>query len=93
MKIEISVSASDDLAEGHLFYEMQEEGLGRYFQTSIMSDIRSLLIYAGVHEVHFEKYHRKIASHFPHAIFYRVENDVILVYAILDTRRDPDHDK
>ena len=90
MMIDMTESASDDIAESHLFYELQEAGLGYYFETSIMSDIRSLVVYAGVHEIHFNKYHRKIASHFPHAIFYRVESGVIRVYAILDTRRNPD---
>lgn len=90
MKIELTLSAADDVAEGHRFYEMQESGLGQYFESSIMSDVRSLVVYAGVHEIHFERYHRMIANHFPYAIYYRIENDKIRVYAILDTRRDPD---
>jgi plasmid stabilization system protein ParE len=89
MRIEITESASDDISESHLFYEMQEPGLGYYFETSMMSEIRSLVVYAGIHEIHFERYHRKITRHFPHAIYYRVENDVIQVYAVLDTRRNP----
>ena len=90
MKIEITLSASDDVAGGHQFYEIQEAGLGHYFESSIMSDIRSLQVYAGIHEIRFEEYHRKIARHFPYAIFYRIEDEVIRVYAILDTRRNPD---
>jgi len=90
MKIEITESASDDIADGHLFYEFQEAGLGYYFESAILTDIRSLNIYAGIHEIHFEKYHRMIANHFPYAIFYQVEADVVRIYAVLDTRRDPD---
>lgn len=90
MKIEITESASDDIADGHLFYEFQEEGLGYYFESTILTNIRSLDIYAGIHEIHFEKYHRMIATHFPYAIFYQVEADTVRVYAVLDTRRNPD---
>jgi hypothetical protein len=90
MKVESTKSASDDIAVGRRFYEMLEAGLGSYFESSIMSDIRSLIVYAGIHEIHFEKYHRKVTRHFPYAIFYRVENDAIRVYAVLDTRRSPD---
>ncbi len=90
MKIEITLSASDDITDGHQFYEMLEAGLGHYFESSIMSDIRSLQVYAGVHKIHFKKYHRKITRHFPYAILYRIEDEVIRVYAVLDTRSNPD---
>ena len=78
MRIEITRSASDDIADGHLFYESREVGVGYYFENSIMSDIRSLIIYAGIHEIHFNGYHRMVTHHFPYAIFYKVE------------RRDPE---
>ncbi|MGD9630787.1 MAG: type II toxin-antitoxin system RelE/ParE family toxin [Pyrinomonadaceae bacterium] len=88
MKIVLTESAADDIAEGYLFYQGQAPGLGDYFESAIFTDIRSLVIYAGVHEVHFGRYFRKITRHFPHAIYYTVEDEVILVHAILDTRRD-----
>lgn len=89
MRIVITESASDDIAEGFLFYEMQEQGLGEYFESSIQADIRSLVIYAGVHEVHFNEFYRKIASRFPYAIYYSIEDETVFIHAVLDTRRDP----
>lgn len=89
MKIVITESASDDIAEAYLFYEEQYTGLGDYFETSLLVDIRSLAIYAGIHEIHFGIYFRKIASKFPHAIYYTLESDIICIYAVADTRRDP----
>ena len=89
MMIVITESASDDIAEGFLFYEMQEQGLGEYFESSIQADIRSLVIYAGVHEVHFNEFYRKIASRFPYAIYYSIEDETVFIHAVLDTRRDP----
>jgi plasmid stabilization system protein ParE len=90
VKIEITRSAANDIADGHLFYEGQEAGVGYYFEKSVMSDIRSLVIYAGIHELHFEGYHRMVTHHFPYAIFYRVEDEVVRVFAVLNTRRDPE---
>jgi len=58
MKIRILASASRDLIEGYRFYEMQAEGVGAYFLDSLYSDIDSLIISAGMHSVHFGKYHR-----------------------------------
>lgn len=89
MKIVITLSAADDIAEGYVFYEAQSPGLGDYFEGSILSDIRSLVIYAGTHEVHFDIYYRKITKRFPYAIYYTFVDDEIRVHAVLDTRRDP----
>ena len=88
MKIEIHDGAEKDLLEGFKFYERQVEGLENYFLDSVFSDIKSLQIYADIHSIHFG-YHRLLAKRFPFAIYYRVQNSVIQVYAILDCRRNP----
>lgn len=89
MKIRILESASQDLIEGFHFYEKQESGLGTYFMDSLFSDIDSLQIYAGTHIVFFSKYHRMLSKRFPFAIYYRVADNEVLVYAVLDCRRNP----
>lgn len=88
MKVEILDEAEEDLVDGFRFYEGQSEGLGEYFLNSLLSDIDSLQIYAGIHAVHFG-YHRLLAKRFPFAIYYRVDNEVTRVYAVLDCRRHP----
>ncbi|MBU1153988.1 type II toxin-antitoxin system RelE/ParE family toxin [bacterium] len=89
MKIQILNSANLDLIDGYRFYEKQAKGLGAYFSDTLFSDIDSLKIYAGVHSIHFEKYHRLLSKRFPFAVYYRVEDKTVLVYAVLDCRRDP----
>jgi len=88
MKVEVLDEAEEDLVDGFRFYEGQAEGLGEYFLDSLSSDIDSLQIYAGIHPLHFG-YHRLLAKRFPFAIYYRVDNEVARVYAVLDCRRDP----
>ena len=73
MKITILESAKDDLKEGYYFYELQERGVGRYFLDSISADIESLRLFAGIHSIHFGKYHRLLSKRFPFAVYYRVE--------------------
>jgi hypothetical protein len=82
-------SAQQDLVEGYWFYEKQESGLGGYFIDSLFSDIDSLQIFAGIHGIHFEQYYRMLSKRFPFAIYYRIDNHVALVYAVLDCRRNP----
>jgi hypothetical protein len=62
---------------------------GRYFRKAINEDLRSLLISAGVHSVVYGL-RRCLSKRFPYAIFYDVKGDLVLVYAILDCRRNPD---
>ncbi len=89
MKIRILGAASRDLIEGYRFYQQQSDGLGDYFLDSLYSDIDSLLISAGVHEVHFGGYHRLLSKRFPFAVYYRLDGSTALVYAVLDCRRSP----
>lgn len=90
MKIKILDSARNDLTIGYYFYENQDAGLGSLFLECLFSEIDSLQTFAGIHEVQFTRYFRLLSRRFPHAIFYRVEKDEILVYAVLDCRMDPD---
>ena len=82
MKINILSSAIEDLYEGRLFYEKQGEGLGEYF-------FDSLVLYGGIHTKVYD-YHRMLSKRFPYAIYYKLEEEThIVVYRVLDLRRDP----
>jgi plasmid stabilization system protein ParE len=89
MKIKILESAKQDLREGYHFYESQETGIGSYFLESLFSDIESLRVFSGIHGVHFGRYHRLLSKRFPFAVYYRIEEDEVRIYAVLDCRRDP----
>jgi len=88
VKIEILDEAQEDLVDGFRFYEAREAGLGSYFLDCLFSDIDSLLLYAGIHQIIFG-YHRCLSKRFPFAIYYDVERELIRVYAVLDCRRNP----
>ena len=88
MRIVILPSARDDLARGVAFYETQGEGLGEYFRESLISDVDSLKIYAGIHQRVFG-FHRLLSKRFPYAIYYLNDKETVFVRAILDCRRDP----
>lgn len=87
-RIRILPEAENDLKMGADFYEAQSDGLGRYFNDCLMSDIESLQIYAGVHPRHHGLY-RCISKRFPFAVFYDTKNNNIDIYAVLDCRQEP----
>ena len=88
-RIQISEEALDDLSDGYRFYETQDQGLGDYFTSCLRADIESLRLYAGIHRVVYQDYHRLLSRVFPFGIFYTVEQDAVMIWAILDMRRDP----
>jgi plasmid stabilization system protein ParE len=89
VNIRILDSALRDLEAVRRFYERLSPGVGDYFLDCLFSDIDSLVIYAGIHRQIFG-FHRLLSKRFPYAIYYRVENERILVFRVLDCRRDPD---
>jgi hypothetical protein len=88
MKVQVLDEAEQDVLDGSRFYEMQGEGIGDYFLNSVLSDIDSLQLYAGIHPVHLG-YHRLLCRRFPFAVYYRIAQNTAQVYAVLDCRQDP----
>jgi hypothetical protein len=88
VRIQVLDEAIVDLADGFRFYERQAEGLGEYFLDSLWSDIHSLSLHGGIHSIH-NSYYRLLSKRFPYAVYYRIEDGVARVRAILDCRRDP----
>ena len=89
-QVRISEEALRDLGEGFLFYEAQEAGLGDYFSACLRADIEGLKISAGVHRIVYQDYHRLLSKIFPYGIFYTLEGSQVVVWAIIDLRKDPD---
>ena len=89
IKIRLLDEAYLDLQAGQLFYEKQAPGLGGYFLDTLISDIDSLAVYAGIHPICFGKYYRMLSKRFPFAVYYRIRAEEVLVYAVLDCRKKP----
>jgi hypothetical protein len=78
MTVVILEDAAEDLESGRHFYESREPGIGDYFVESILSDLGSLVLYAGIHPVRFG-FHRMLSKRFPFGIYYEVEGQTAYV--------------
>ncbi|MBL4775710.1 MAG: hypothetical protein JKY87_06615 [Mariprofundus sp.] len=87
-KIVLLADAAIDLDQGRKFYDKLQVGVGDYFYDSLISDIESLYLYAGIHPCH-DGYHYMLSHRFPFAVYYEVSNSVVIVVAVLDMRRNP----
>jgi len=88
MKVRLLRPALEDLAVAREFYDHQAAGIGGYFFDSMFAEIDSLALHAGIHRVLFG-FHRLLALRCPYAVYYRVIADEVVVFRVLDCRRDP----
>jgi len=79
---------ADDPNDGKAFYEQRESGIGEYFWDSLIADIESLVIYAGVH-IREHGLYRMLSKRFPYAIYYEIVDETAYVIAVLPMRRNP----
>lgn len=88
MKLRILGLAEADLLSGYQFYERQAAGIGSYFLETLLSDIESLHLYAGIHREVFG-FHRLLSKRFPYAVYYTLSGEEVRVWRVLDCRRNP----
>jgi len=88
MTLRVLRRAREDLRLGIQFYNRQQKGLGVYFYDTLISDIESLQIYAGIHP-QTKNYYRALSKRFPYSIYYKIEGDIVKIYAVLDDRSNP----
>jgi plasmid stabilization system protein ParE len=87
-KIIILEEAAKDLEAAFDFYEKQEQGAGKYFTKNLLSDIDKLSTTSGIHNLEFG-FFKKLSQKFPFAIYYKVTIDAVVIYAVLDLRKNP----
>ena len=78
MNVSILPSAIVDIVRMRCFYDNIEYGLGDRFQDYIFGEIDNLVNYAGTNEVHFG-YYRALANRFHQNIYYKIEEDAVVV--------------
>ncbi|HEY0456743.1 MAG TPA: type II toxin-antitoxin system RelE/ParE family toxin [Verrucomicrobiae bacterium] len=88
MTVRVLEAAAADLESAAEFYDKQQPGIGDYFKISLIADIESLILFHGIHTVHWGNY-RMLASRFPFGIYYRETSTEVQVIAVLDLRKNP----
>lgn len=88
MKVLITQSAEQDLADAADFYEGQDAGAGGCFMRHMVAEIDSLSSIGGIHSRRWG-YHKMPTKRFPYLIYYFIKDDTVHVRAVVDGRRDP----
>ena len=89
MTVKLHPQVQTDILRGITFYDSQSHGLGLYFQTMVVSAIDSLQFFPAIH-AKVRGYHRMLVEKFPFAVYYKIFGDMVVVYTILDMRKNPE---
>lgn len=88
MRVRLTALAEFDLAEAQDFYAPNGGWVVEHFMKNIDLALGNLAETAGIHSRYFGHY-RLGVPHFPFSIYYDIEDDAVVVKAILDDRFGP----
>ncbi len=86
----VAPEAEQDLAEAYAWYESRRVGLGEEFMTRVDACIQAIRRTPEMHQIVHENYRRALVRRFPYAVFYEYASDVVMVYCVFHTSRDPE---
>jgi hypothetical protein len=89
MNVDLRPEALSDLVSAAAYFNDISDGWGDHFLRTMEVDLADLGNEAGIHAVYYGLA-CKFAKVFPFAIYYRVEFDSEVVYAILSCRMSPE---
>lgn len=83
------VASDADLEAAFEWYESEQPGLGFEFLDEVRAVYDRILDGPFKYQELRSGIRRALTRRFPYAIFFSIENDFIVIVAILDTARDP----
>jgi toxin ParE1/3/4 len=78
-----------DLLDTFRWYQERREGLGYDFKLCINEIISTIQRNPLIYKIVFLNVRRAVTKRFPFGVFYIVENNSIIVLAVMHARRDP----
>jgi plasmid stabilization system protein ParE len=85
----IRPEAEDDLKEAYSWYEDKRQGLGHDFLLQVDAGLNFVARYPDIHPIEYKGTRKHLIKRFPYKIIYLVENERIIVLAVIHGRRSP----
>jgi plasmid stabilization system protein ParE len=85
----IRPEAEADALEAFRWYNEQVPGLGQEFLAEIDRAIESILAHPEANRKLYREYRRGLMRRFPYSIFYAIDGERLVVFAVLHAARDP----
>jgi plasmid stabilization system protein ParE len=84
-------AALDEYIAAGRYYERQQPGLGDAFTDEVEAGIAFILKGPEVWRVFEGEVRRYLIHRFPYSILYTIEGQRIVIWAVMDLRRDPNY--
>ena len=81
--------AEQDVEDASLWYDSQRKGLGGQFLDEISRTLNAISEYPASFPIVHRNIRRALTRSFPFGIYYRVEEELAVVVAVLHASRDP----
>ncbi|BAY59250.1 hypothetical protein NIES2135_61270 (plasmid) [Leptolyngbya boryana NIES-2135] len=82
--------AEDDSDQGYFWYESKKIGLGREFLTAVDACLQRISRNPRIYQTIYKDYRRAVVRRFPYSILYEETTTEVIVYAVFNSRQDPD---
>jgi plasmid stabilization system protein ParE len=82
--------ARDDLDDAYHWHEQQRQGLGEEFLAAVHTVLARVQENPELYGEVYREVRRGLTARFPYGIFYRVQNERIVVIAVYHSGRDPE---
>ena len=83
-------AALADIEAARQWYEAQRPGLGDEFVDAVDDAMESVLAFPAACPVYYRDARRFLIERFPYCLYYRLENDTVVVVSCLHAARDPE---
>lgn len=83
--------AEADLVEAREWYDRQSDGLGADFLLCVEEVFQQIDRMPAIHQVVYQDVRKALTRRFPYVVYYRVEGEDVIVFAVLHCRRDAHH--
>lgn len=91
LSIKLTASARQDLQDGARYYNRQQPGLGRKFETRLKKSFQKISRMPQAASFAFDEVRYKVVETFPFIITYVFDEKSVIILRIFNTSLDPDN--
>ncbi len=91
MKYSFHPAAEAELIQAIDYYEECEQNLGYDFALEVYNSIQRIIAYPKAWPALTHGIRRSLVRRFPYGILYTIENDEIIILAVMNLHREPDY--
>lgn len=89
LPLRLRPEAEQDVEEAARWYERQRAGLGQEFIDEVLLTMRTIAERPTLYPTVHRSAHRALTRRFPFGVYFRIEEDFIIVVAVMHGSRSP----